>query len=186
VQKVSITGTDIGNRNSQAFGYSLMGGVFAGIGGTGVTPGKNGSAIDIQANAIAAIVAGKGPAPSFVDKVEKITVSASGSTDRLDAAEGDILYNDGGSPDFGTVNPTAYQTNNIIGFIQDPSRTDANKFLFTDSIANGQFDLGEVPIDGLIIARSIKLSSFNVTPEAYVVVTGNSAVLTDHNNRNVV
>ena len=66
---------DIGVRQGQSYGYSTMGGVFAGMGGGAGKAGLAGNVTNITADAIATIVAGKSLTPTFVEKVEKITLN---------------------------------------------------------------------------------------------------------------
>ena len=156
-----------------------MGGIFAGLGGSGGSGGQNGSVIDVRAESIAAIVAGRVGTPGLVERIDRVIIGTSNVTvDLLKVEELDFSV-DGGDANFGTVDATAYATNNLIGFYADPTRTDTNKFDFTDGNANGLFDLGEVPTDGLIMAKAINLKTFNSTPEAYLT----STTFFDYNNR---
>lgn len=68
----SNSDSDIGVRYGANYGYSTMGGVFAGVGGNGTTAGLNGNVINISADAIAAIVAGRSATPQLVTKVDMI------------------------------------------------------------------------------------------------------------------
>lgn len=187
VEKIFVLGTDIGDRFGGAFGYETMGGIFAGLGGTGGPGGLNGSVIDIRAEAIASIVAGRVgatgypvTAPDFVEKADKIIIGTSNvPVDLLKVEEFDFDLADGGDENFGTVDPTAYITNNLIGFYSDPAQVDSNKFHFTDTNGDAIFQVGEVPTDGLILAKVMNLKTFNSTPEAYRTATE----FFDYNNR---
>jgi hypothetical protein len=181
VQQVFTSGADIGDRFGGNFGYATMGGIFAGLGGTGSTPGINGSVTDIRAESIAAIVAGRSGAPDLVERVDKILLGTSSvPVDPLKVEQFDFDMGDGGDENFGTVDPTAYATNNLIGFYADPLRIDTNKLAFIDgAVPNGIFDKGEMPLDGLIMAKTINLKTFNVTPEAYLT----ASEFFDYNNR---
>jgi hypothetical protein len=180
VQKTFVLATDIGDRFGGDYGYTTMGGIFAGLGGTGAVAGLNGSVTDIRAESIAAIVAGRGASPDFAERVEKITIATSNvPVDLLKVEDSDFDLSDGGDLDYGTVVLTAYQTNNLIGFYRDPLQPDTNKFHFTDVDMNGVYSKGDVPLDGLIQAKVINLKTFNSTPEAYLTLTG----FFDYNNR---
>jgi hypothetical protein len=181
VQAVFVLGTDIGDRFGGNFGYDTMGGIFAGLGGAGATPGLNGSVTDIRAESIASIVAGRAGAPDFVESISKIAVGTSNvPVDLLRVEHGDFNMADGGDDDYGTVDPEAYATNNLIGFYSDPGQVDSNKFHWVEVDGDSVFEIGETPLDGLILAKSISLKTFNSTPEAYMTASG---PLFDYNNR---
>ena len=173
VDGVNVVGSDIGVRRGQTFGYTTMGGVFAGAGGTGATKaGLAGSVRNVSADAIASIVAGKTGSPQLVDKVEKIVVGTVNGANLLKFTEGDLVpVDDGGDPNYRAYDANAFATNNLVGAVLDPSSVDGNKFKFTDANANGTFDLGEMPIDGLVMARIFDQATVNFTPEAKYVTT---------------
>ncbi len=80
VTAVHVQEHDIGVRTGQVFGFSTMGGIFTGIGGkaTDLLKGKNGlngSVIDIGADAISSIVAGRVGAPALAEKVAQINLN---------------------------------------------------------------------------------------------------------------
>lgn len=77
VLNVEVLGHDIGVRTGLMYGYDQMGGIFAGLGGLGVTAGKAGSVDGVSADSIAAIVAGKGSAPQLAEKIGHITLNGS-------------------------------------------------------------------------------------------------------------
>jgi hypothetical protein len=177
VSQIYALGVDIGDRSGVNYGYATMGGIFAGQGGAG--GGTNGSVSDIRAEGIAAIVAGRGAVPAFAERVSRIIVGTSNApVDLLKVEQGDFAP-DAGDPNYGTVDGTAYVTNNLVGFYADPTRTDTNKFAFTDLDADTIFEEGEAPKDGLIMARELDLKTFNFTPEAYLITTR----FVDYNNR---
>ena len=76
VTSVAVQDHDIGLRSGVAFGYESMGGIFAGTGGAvslvNGKAGKAGSVQNINANSIAAIVAGKTLVPQLATKVSEI------------------------------------------------------------------------------------------------------------------
>jgi hypothetical protein len=72
VINVDVDG-DIGVRRGQGFGYSFMGGIFAGLGGSGSSAGAAGSVTGISADAIAAIVAGKVEQGSVIARENLVT-----------------------------------------------------------------------------------------------------------------
>jgi hypothetical protein len=186
-RQIFVLGTDIGDRLGGAFGYETMGGIFAGLGGTGGPGGLNGSVVDIRAESIASIVAGRVGAtgypvlaPGYVERVDRIIVGTSNvPVDLLKVEEFDFDLADGGDENYGTVDPVSYVTNNLIGFYSDPAQTDTNKFHFTDGNGDAIFQVGEIPIDGLVLAKVMNLKTFNCTPEAYRTVTE----FFDYNNR---
>ncbi len=67
---------DIGYRSGQTYGFTKMGGLFAGASGAGPKAGKAGSVLNSSADAIAAIVAGRDDAPQAAELVEKISLNA--------------------------------------------------------------------------------------------------------------
>jgi hypothetical protein len=75
VTGIQVFGHDIGVRTGKIYGYSEMGGIFAGLGGLGVKAGVAGSVTDVSADSIASIVAGKGDVPQFADKISNITLN---------------------------------------------------------------------------------------------------------------
>ncbi len=80
VTSVAVQDHDIGLRSGVAFGYNAAGGIFAGAGGLAALTdvhGKAGSVRDINANAIASIVAGKTLQPQSVEKVSEIYLNGS-------------------------------------------------------------------------------------------------------------
>jgi hypothetical protein len=78
VTGLAVQAHDIGFRTGQVFGYTTQGGIFAGVGGTAGPGGKaglNGSVIDVSADAIASIVAGRTATPQLVEKASGIKVN---------------------------------------------------------------------------------------------------------------
>jgi hypothetical protein len=74
INGVFVLAHDIGIRTGLVFGYESAGGLFAGVGGAGSKPGLNGSVTNIQANAIASIVAGRTLVPQEVQNVNHVFV----------------------------------------------------------------------------------------------------------------
>jgi hypothetical protein len=162
-----------------------MGGVFAGTGGTGAKPGLAGSVRNISADAIAAIVAGKGAAPQLAERVEAITLGSNGGN-LLKYSELDLAANDdGGDPGYRRFRLQSYNTNQFVGAVMDPLRVDANKFVaatvttpgsvngFIDTNGNGTYDLGEVPLDGLIATKVfVTTAPTSFVPEALLTGAG--------------
>ena len=162
---------DIGVRSGEDYGLTTMGGLFAGVGGTGATAGAPGNVTNITASAIAAIVAGRGATPQFAGLVQSIYLGTSNSTalpvtQLLDGRVGDLDLNDGGDPHYYAYNPLSYAVKNLVGAVVDPAAQDANKFHFTDSNSNGLYDPGEALTDGLIMATTFNQKLVNFTPEA--------------------
>lgn len=79
VTAVHVQAHDIGIRTGVAYGFDTMGGVFAGVGGkaSAITgkAGLNGSVIDVGADAISTIVAGRVGAPQLVEKAAFINLN---------------------------------------------------------------------------------------------------------------
>jgi hypothetical protein len=113
--------TDIGIRSGEAFGFSTMGGLFAGSGGlntsTGHTPttlaardGAAGSVLGVSADMIATIVAGRPEVGSvitiqnMVTKVDRVILNGLENPTRVDPN--------------GTY--TNFDTANLIGGVKDP------------------------------------------------------------------
>ncbi len=183
VQNVEVKDHDIGVRSGENFGYATMGGIFAGAGGTGSAKGRAGSVLNVSASAIAAIVAGRTAVPELVERVEAINLGTTSDQsqglpvkDLLVKGEGDLDQAEvAGDPSYSAYVAARYATNNLVGAVVDPTRVDANKFVvgisFIDNNNNGQFDLGDAPIDGLIMARSFNQVNSNFTPEARLIGT---------------
>ncbi|MHA3773556.1 hypothetical protein ACXR0O_18635 [Verrucomicrobiota bacterium sgz303538] len=187
IQDVHVLGHDIGVRMGQAYGYTTMGGLFAGAGGNGAKDGLNGSVKNVTAEAIAVIVAGKGAAPKLVEVVDKITIgtvigAVGSAVNLLDAAEGDLDLSEGGAtggdPRYRAFVLESFMSNNLVGAVQDPTRVDGNKFRYDDANQNGKYDLGEVPIDGLIAAKNLVRTNLNFVAEAFF----DGTTLIDHDN----
>lgn len=78
VTGVMVQAHDIGARTGVAFGYDTQGGIFAGVGGAtplGGKAGVNGNVINVSADAIASIVAGRTATPQLVEKASQIRVN---------------------------------------------------------------------------------------------------------------
>jgi len=69
------------------------------------------------------------------------------------------------NPD-GSYDANYYAIANLVGAIFDITKPDAWKFNFTDNNGNGTFELGDTPIDGIVMAESFDQSSVNFIPEA--------------------
>ena len=79
---VHLRNHDLGERTGEAFGYNRMGGAFAGTGGAALRKGLSGNVVDLNANSIAAIVAGRGDVPVNIldgDGKTVATIVAGGS-----------------------------------------------------------------------------------------------------------
>ncbi len=177
IDNVRVSQHDIGVRTGEVYGYTTMGGIFAGAGGNATVAGdagkgKAGSVSNISAKAIAAIVAGRGPAPELVEKVAAITLVDDGFQ-LLHESTGAFI--DSVSYMF---DPVVYANANLVGAIADISRVNAYEFQFNDTNANGLYDLGEVPIDGLIAAKTfVQSAPTNFTPEAKLTIEGKPGTL---------
>lgn len=143
---------DIGIRSGQNYGVNTMGGIFAGTGGGGVTAGAAGNVIDITANAISAIVAGRGAMPELVSLVDKIYLN--GLTP--------LATNNDGS--FANVN----NANFIGGISGDPTAPNADQFKTNNGpvvVPVYQWQADDQPLDGLV-AAVVLTSNRNVAPNA--------------------
>ena len=67
----------------------------------------------------------------------------------------------------------------FVGAFADVQAFNGPKFHFVDANGDGVFQLGEQPIDGLIIARRMNPAHLNFTPEARLV----GGVFYDFNNQ---
>ena len=74
---VHLRNHDLGVRTGETFGYERMGGAFAGAGGAAIRKGLAGSVLDLNANAIASIVAGRGTVPDLAELVSGAYVNGS-------------------------------------------------------------------------------------------------------------
>jgi hypothetical protein len=78
IQNIFVDGIDIGDRNDVPYGFTSMGGIFAGKAGeNGNAP--NGKVVTVVAKGIAAIVAGRGATPAPAEFVDDIALSGSNS-----------------------------------------------------------------------------------------------------------
>ncbi len=79
ITAVHVQAHDIGIRTGVAYGFDTMGGIFAGAGGKAALltgkAGLNGSVMDIGADAISTIVAGRVGAPQLVEKAAFINLN---------------------------------------------------------------------------------------------------------------
>ncbi len=164
VQKIAVQNQDIGVRTGEVFGFDTMGGIFAGTGGIGSSGpnGNPGNVNTINANAIAAIVAGRTEIPQAAGKLGKIFLNG----DQL------LLVRTGALNPDGSFDPFVYDTSNLVGAVADLADTeDAPAFVFRYEDLNGDpgFQVGDMPIDGLIIAQSLDQKTINFIPEAKLV-----------------
>ena len=74
-----------------------------------------------------------------------------------------------------TFTKSEYAIANIVGAIVDPNEIGAPIFKYTKGAGNvgAGFELGDTPIDGLIMARIFNQDTVNFTPEAKYVTTDN-------------
>jgi hypothetical protein len=157
INGIDVIDHDLGVRSGETFGYNKMGGVFAGAGGTGVSAGRAGDVLNVRASMIAAIVAGRDLVPKLANKVGYIYVGS--PTDLLEVAKGNV------HPD-GSYDAAGYNAATFVGAVVNPLVPGANRFHFNDADGDGIFEVGEVPIDGLIMAKSYNAAKTNFTPEA--------------------
>jgi hypothetical protein len=205
---------DIGVRSGEAFGFSTMGGLFAGSGGlnTGAshTPttqaandGIAGSIIDVTANSIATIVAGRPEIGSVITiqnlaaKVDQVILNGLENPTRVDgngtftnfdtanliggvkdpAAVG-VPYDDGDPQTPPVLHPHA----NTFDETADPATTE-----FIDNDNNDSFSLGDATTastDGFVAAISYINNLTNVRAEAVLTIVNGSPTFIDLNNTN--
>jgi len=204
---------DIGVRSGEAFGYSTMGGLFAGAGGLNTSSshsptsaaandGAAGSVIDVTANAIASIVAGRPEIGSVITiqnlatKVDQIILNGLENPTRVD----------------GNGTFTNFDTANLIGGVKDPAAVGvpyddgdpqtpavlhphANTFdetadplttEFVDNDNNDTFSLGDATTentDGFVAAISYINNLTNVRAEAVLTILS-APTFIDLNNTN--
>ena len=194
--------------------FSTMGGLFAGAGGLNTSSshsptsaaandGAAGSVIDVTANAIASIVAGRPEIGSVITiqnlatKVDQVILNGLENPTRVDAN--------------GTF--TNFDTANLIGGVKDPAAVGvpyddgdpqtpavlhphANTFdetadplttEFVDNDNNDTFSLGDATTDntdGFVAAISYINNLTNVRPEAVLTVVSGAPTFIDLNNTN--
>lgn len=183
---------DIGTRSGAAFGSDGMGGLFAGLGGTGGDAklnGQAGSVTQITAAAISAIVAGRPTTASPADfglahLVDRVFLRG------LTPAMADI---DPLSPDFGAF--LNFSSANLVGGVAgNPAAPGANVFQInvagvSTPIASNPFPwtLGTTrPLDGFVAALTLGANK-NFRPEAFLTavpgsVSGTGYALIDERN----
>lgn len=116
VSNISVLEHDIGVRDGEVYGFNTMGGIFAGVGGTGAKEGANGSVTFVNADSISSIVAGRGVTPKLAEKVENIYLNGSNF---LKDSEGAFLKALPGSQqqfEFGGLSVSASETTPGTGF----------------------------------------------------------------------
>jgi hypothetical protein len=165
---------DIGVRSGQHYGFTKMGGIFAGLGGNfpanGIPvagTGAAGNVTNITADAIAAIVAGRGAADGQVDVNNN-------DIPRLATTVSSIYLNGNTATKVDNTGAyTNFSTANLVGGVMTPTAAKANTFdtgEYDDNNNDTFFDYGDAPQDGLIAA--ITLSNLrNFVPEAYLYST---------------
>jgi len=73
--------------------------------------------------------------------------------------------------------PAAFAAASLVGAIVDINEVDANVFKFIHagtvySAAQRNFELGDTPIDGILMAKTFDQASANFTPEARLTAAG--------------
>jgi len=193
---------DIGVRSGLGFGFATMGGLFAGSGGINTTvthtattldkkDGAAGSVIQVTADAIAAIVAGRPNTGDIITVRNFVT--------KVD----DVILNGLNNPTVVDANGTYvnFATANLIGGVVNPgaagapyptAHPHANTFdlangEFVDNDGNGAFSAGDsitAATDGFIAALSFINNLANVRPEALLTSIGGNLTFIDLNNTN--
>jgi hypothetical protein len=175
VTNINVAG-DIGVMTGVDYGFatdgSAMGGIFAGVGGTGSTgSGLNGNVTKITAEAISAIVAGTGSSPSLVNKVDGVYLS--GNTAPTVDATG--AFTNFPTPTETTTTGTPPSANVVGGKAGDPTAAGADDFqlvggssLTPSGSGSSAWTLGTTdPIDGLVAALTMTANR-NFTPLAFL------------------
>lgn len=138
---------DIGLRSSAAFGYDPAtgaGGLFAGVGGNGgKRGGLPGDVMNITANAIASIAAGKGATPQLAGIVDHILLNG------LAASNAD---NTGAFTNFDTAN--------FVGSVQNPTAAGASVYKTGDGLIAAR-SIGQIDP-----ASNNRIFDANFRPEA--------------------
>lgn len=202
------THEDIGIRSGVGFGFDTMGGIFAGSGGlnTSIThtattlearDGQSGSVLQVTADAIAAIVAGKPQAGDILTvrnlaaRVDDIILNGLNVATRVDA-NGTFLNFNTANLIGGVVNPSdagaAYNSPGTPPVLHPHANTfDAINGEFIDTNPDGVFGLGDTltaKTDGFIAALSFINNAANVRPEAVLTSIGGVVTFVDLNNTN--
>jgi hypothetical protein len=206
--------SDIGVRSGEGFGFSTMGGLFAGAGGlntsSGHTPttaapndGAAGSVLDVTANTIATIVAGRPEAGSVITiqnlatKVDQVILNGFDNPTRVDA-NGTFANFDTANLIGGVKDPTAVGVPYDDGDPQTPQvlHPHANTFdetadpattEFVDNDNNDVFSLGDATTantDGFVAAISYINNLTNVRAEAVLTILNGLPTFIDLNNTN--
>ena len=72
----------------------------------------------------------------------------------------------------GELDGLTYSIANLVGAIADVNEIDANVFHFINNNGIPGFQVGDTPIDGLVMARVFDQFSVNFTPEAKLTAAG--------------
>jgi hypothetical protein len=140
-----ILSADIGYRSGKTYGFTSMGGIFAGVAGAGAKAGLAGSVRNVSADSIAAIVAGRDDAPQAAEKVEKITLNGLVELQTGKNSPFTISYPGAGSTALlDLIDPLSVQTeiNTLLAPAPDTvkvTRTGIATFVITNT-ANGDID----------------------------------------------
>ena len=197
---------DIGVRSGEGFGFTTMGGIFAGAGGLNTTvthsatelsarDGKAGNVRNVTADAISTIAAGRIGAGDIITIRNLATI-----------VDGILLNEDeNASRTDNTGVYTNFEFASIIGGVVDPQQPGAaypaphphaNTFdetadpgttEFIDNDNDDEFSLGDTitaQTDGLVAAIKFINSLRNVRPEALLTIRGGDPVFIDLNNLN--
>lgn len=202
VKNISVD-HDIGMRSGEGFGYSTMGGIFAGSGGTaGGTLAKSGNVIDVVAHSISTIAAGRPEAGSVItqanlaNKVSRITLKGFDLGDPLAPSSFEATE----------VDATGAFTNffdaNLVGGVVNPTQAgvlyptphphantfDPGEYGDTGAANPGTFGIGDTVTaltDGFIAAVRYINTFNNFKPEALLTVDANgTSTFFDLNNLN--
>ena len=172
IQKLDVAG-DLGIRSGQDYGFATdgtkMGGVFAGQGGVNTSAplntaltGLNGNVTNVTAQAISAIVAGRGTSPLLAGTVDRIFLSGNTAA-TVDAG--------GGYTNFGTAN--------LVGGKASAATAAAGASNFhyvggdyakSDTSSNAWNYGVQQPLDGLIAASNLTANR-NFMPLAFLTNT---------------
>lgn len=172
IQKLDVAG-DLGIRSGQDYGFATdgtkMGGVFAGQGGINTSAplnsaltGLNGNVTSVTAQAISAIVAGRGSSPLLVGTVDKVYLAGNTSA---------TVNGGGGYTNFSTANLVGGKASAVTGAAgASDFHYVGGSFTKSDTSSNAWNYGVQQPLDGLIAASNLT-SNRNFMPLAFLTNT---------------
>jgi len=168
VSDIQIVGSEIGVMSGQTFGYTTMGGIFAGKGGGGTSDGRSGDVTNVTADAISTIIAGRDGDLGLVNLVDKVYLGGF-NVPTLLIPDDPLLAGD--YSDYGTFVGT-----NAVGGVANLAATPASQFKFTVALSMSGNELVGTFTDGLVAASNMSTKR-NFIPGAFY----DGVTLTDFN-----